>query len=84
VVLFYCGSSFANSVGVPRPIGKILSNGYPGVSVFFVLSGFRIAYNLRSPLTTWSAKKAFFSAARTCIPSGMALLATIKLRIGDG
>jgi peptidoglycan/LPS O-acetylase OafA/YrhL len=62
VVLFHYGSSFANSIGVPRPIGKILSNGYLGVSFFFVLSGFILAYNYRSPLTTWSAKKAFFLA----------------------
>jgi peptidoglycan/LPS O-acetylase OafA/YrhL len=47
---------------VPRPIGKILSNGYLGVSFFFVLSGFILAYNYRSPLPTWSAKKAFFLA----------------------
>jgi peptidoglycan/LPS O-acetylase OafA/YrhL len=62
VVLFHYGSGFANSVGVPYPIGKILSNGYLGVSFFFVLSGFILAYNYRNPLTTWSAKKAFFLA----------------------
>src|SRR5689334_10377921 len=62
VVLFHYGSSFANSVGVPYPIGKVLSNGYLGVSFFFVLSGFILAYNYRNPLTTWSAKKAFFLA----------------------
>lgn len=62
VLLFHYGSSFANSIGVPRPIGKILSNGYLGVSFFFVLSGFILAYNYRRPLTTWSAKKAFFLA----------------------
>jgi peptidoglycan/LPS O-acetylase OafA/YrhL len=62
VVVSHYGAGFANSVGVPRPIGKILSNGYLGVSFFFVLSGFILAYNYRSPLTTWSAKKAFFLA----------------------
>jgi peptidoglycan/LPS O-acetylase OafA/YrhL len=62
VVLYHYGSSFANSVGVPHPIGKILSNGYLGVSFFFVLSGFILAYTYRNPLTTWSAKKAFFLA----------------------
>jgi peptidoglycan/LPS O-acetylase OafA/YrhL len=45
VVLFHCGSNFANSVGVPYPIGKILGNGYLGVSFFFVLFGFILAYN---------------------------------------
>lgn len=62
VVLFHYGSSFVNSVGVPYPIGKILSNGYLGVSFFFVLSGFILAYSYRNPLTTWSTKKAFFLA----------------------
>jgi hypothetical protein len=62
VVLFHYGSSFANSVGVPYSIGKSLSNGYLGVSFFFVLSGFILAYSYRNRLTTWSAKKAFFLA----------------------
>lgn len=62
VLLFHYGSSFVNAVGVPYPIGKILSNGYLGVSFFFVLSGFILAYNYRNPLPTWSAKKAFFLA----------------------
>jgi peptidoglycan/LPS O-acetylase OafA/YrhL len=39
VLLFHYGSSFASSIGVPRPLGKILSNGYLGISFFFVLSG---------------------------------------------
>lgn len=81
VVVFHYGSTFANSVGVPWPIGKILSNGYLGVSFFFVLSGFILAYNYRSPLTTWSAKKAFFLArfARIYPVYILALLASFSI-----
>lgn len=44
VLLFHYGSTFLAQRGAPAPIVSILANGYLGVSVFFVLSGFILTY----------------------------------------
>jgi peptidoglycan/LPS O-acetylase OafA/YrhL len=44
VFFFHYGATFATSAGVPGPISVMLRNGYLGVSLFFVLSGFILTY----------------------------------------
>jgi peptidoglycan/LPS O-acetylase OafA/YrhL len=44
VLLFHYGAAFATSAGAPGPVSVMLHNGYLGVSLFFVLSGFILTY----------------------------------------
>jgi peptidoglycan/LPS O-acetylase OafA/YrhL len=44
VLLYHYGAGFADRAGVPKPITTFLHNGYFGVSLFFMLSGFIITY----------------------------------------
>ena len=44
VLLFHYGATFLEHSGVPGPIAQFLHNGYLGVSLFFVLSGFILTY----------------------------------------
>ncbi|KUR75565.1 acyltransferase [Novosphingobium sp. Fuku2-ISO-50] len=45
VLLFHYGAGFSDRIHAPSPIRHVLHNGYLGVSLFFVLSGFIIAYS---------------------------------------
>ncbi|WCT73481.1 acyltransferase [Sphingomonas naphthae] len=44
VLLFHYGAGFADKAGLPWPVVTLLHNGYLGVSLFFMLSGFIITY----------------------------------------
>lgn len=44
VYFFHFGAGFSERVGAPEFITRILKNGYVGVSIFFVLSGFILYY----------------------------------------
>ncbi len=44
VLLYHFGAAFAEHSGVPGPIARMLHNGYLGVSLFFVLSGYILTY----------------------------------------
>lgn len=44
VLLFHYGATFAERSGIPIPIAQVLHNGYLGVSLFFILSGFILTY----------------------------------------
>jgi peptidoglycan/LPS O-acetylase OafA/YrhL len=44
VLMFHYGATFSDRSGVPFPITQALHNGYLGVSLFFVLSGFILTY----------------------------------------
>ena len=52
VLLFHFGSTFAGRAGLPQPIVRLLANGYLGVSLFFMLSGFIITYTYDGRLAT--------------------------------
>ena len=45
VLLFHSGLSFAKNAGLNDKIINFLSHGYLGVGLFFILSGFILAYN---------------------------------------
>jgi len=45
VLLFHSGAGFASHHNAPRFIVNTLENGYLGVSIFFMLSGFILTYN---------------------------------------
>ena len=48
VVLFHIPSALRNAAGVPPWLEVLFANGFLGVDVFFVLSGFVIAMSMRS------------------------------------
>jgi len=45
VLLFHYGAGFSNRIHAPSPVSHLLHNGFLGVSLFFVLSGFIITYS---------------------------------------
>jgi peptidoglycan/LPS O-acetylase OafA/YrhL len=47
VLLFHYGAGFSAGI-LPAPVTKLLHNGYLGVSVFFVLSGFILTYTYQN------------------------------------
>ncbi len=52
VFMFHYGASFSEQIGVPKPLTTFLHNGYYGVSMFFVLSGFIMTYTYTGKLST--------------------------------
>lgn len=50
VYFFHFGAGYSERVGMPAPLTQLLRNGYIGVSVFFVLSGFILFYNYRGSI----------------------------------
>lgn len=62
VLLFHFGAGFAARVHAPRPIVTLLENGYVGVSLFFMLSGFIITYTYDGRLRTRADHGDFFVA----------------------
>src|ERR1700730_18186865 len=52
VFMFHYGASFSEQIGVPKPLTTFLHNGYYGVSMFFVLSGFIMTYTYIGRLST--------------------------------
>ncbi len=45
VLLFHYGAGFSERIHAPSPVRHLLHNGFLGVSLFFVLSGFIITYS---------------------------------------
>ncbi|MER8370177.1 acyltransferase [Mesorhizobium sp. M1378] len=63
VVLFHSGSTaIASSNVVPTFIKNVISNGYIGVSFFFVLSGFILVYVYNSKVNDYDFVYSFLSA----------------------
>lgn len=44
VLMFHSGATYFDRAGIPYPVAQLLHNGYLGVSLFFVLSGFILTY----------------------------------------
>jgi peptidoglycan/LPS O-acetylase OafA/YrhL len=49
-LLYHYGAGFMERSGVPFPIAHLLHNGYLGVSLFFVLSGFILTYTHKNDI----------------------------------
>jgi peptidoglycan/LPS O-acetylase OafA/YrhL len=58
VVLFHYRSDVLALVPAARPLEPLMSAGYLGVDVFFVLSGFVLAYNYAGRLSAWRPREA--------------------------
>jgi peptidoglycan/LPS O-acetylase OafA/YrhL len=50
VFFFHFGAALSMRLGAPAPLTQLLKNGYLGVSVFFVLSGFIMTYTYEGHL----------------------------------
>lgn len=62
VYLFHFGAGFLERVGAPTPFVNILKNGYFGVSIFFILSGFILYYTYQSSVSSFKSYKDFMLA----------------------
>lgn len=63
VLLFHFGAGLAVRAHFPAPLALLLSHGFMGVSIFFILSGFILSHSYRGRLGSWR-ELASFAAAR--------------------
>jgi len=62
VVLYHFASRPAQQAGLPASVVRFLSNGYMGVSFFFILSGFILSYSYLGQLRLGGEKRRFWEA----------------------
>ena len=61
--LAVCLSHLGAPLGSPGPVRAFFAAGYSGVTVFFLLSGFVLAYNYFEPLTARFSLRSLWSFA---------------------
>jgi peptidoglycan/LPS O-acetylase OafA/YrhL len=62
VVLFHAYPGLARRYPLPKSLEIFLSNGYLAVGLFFVLSGFILAYTYDGQIDGWSNRRRFWDA----------------------
>lgn len=84
VFVFHYGAGFSEQIGMPKPLTTLLHNGYYGVSMFFVLSGFIMTYTYQGKLSTKLALYDFAVARLARIYPVYLLVLVIALPIMAG